>query len=68
MDYRKWLVILLAVLLAVFVSMNLAQAEIAFFGMRAQMPIALVVLVSSALGFGLGWLLAYLKKRRKPAA
>ncbi len=35
---------------AVFVFMNMARAQVWFFGVSAQMPIAFVVLASAALG------------------
>jgi uncharacterized integral membrane protein len=64
--------VLLAILL-VFIFMNLEEARVWFFGVRAQMPIALVVLISGALGLGAGFLLAFVrkpgaKKDAKPAA
>lgn len=67
MDIRKALAVLLVILLAAFVVMNLARAQIAFFGVRVEMPIGLVVLFSAGLGFGLGWLLAFFQTKRKPA-
>jgi len=63
---RKVLIVLLLVVLAAFVVMNLRSTEIAFFGVRVQMPIGLAVLFSAGLGFGVGWLLAYFQTKRKP--
>jgi uncharacterized integral membrane protein len=42
-----WVVV---VVTAVFVLMNMARAQVWFFGISAQMPIAFVVLASAALG------------------
>jgi uncharacterized integral membrane protein len=42
-----WVVV---VVTAVFVVMNMARAQVWFFGISAQMPIAFVVLASAALG------------------
>jgi len=42
-----WAVVLVT---AVFVFMNLPRAQVWFFGIRAEMPIAFVVLASAALG------------------
>ena len=68
MDIRKIVALLLLVVLGVFVAMNLDEARVWCFGIRAQMPIALVVLLSGALGLGAGFLLGYVRKReRKPA-
>ena len=67
MDFRKIIALLLLVVLGVFVAMNLDEARIWCFGIRAQMPIAFVVLLSGALGLAAGFLLAYVRKReRKP--
>ena len=62
----KVLIVVLLVVLAAFVVMNLERAQIAFFGVRAEMPIGLAVLFSAGLGFGVGWLLAYFQAKRKP--
>jgi uncharacterized integral membrane protein len=67
MDVRKFVALLLLVVLGVFVAMNLDEARVWCFGIRAQMPIALLVLLSGALGLGAGFLLGYVRKReRKP--
>ncbi|HEV8113345.1 MAG TPA: hypothetical protein VGR31_11270 [Planctomycetota bacterium] len=66
MTFRKIVALLLLALLAVFVGMNLERATVWLFGIRAEMPIALLVLVAGALGFGAGLLLAFVKKA-KPA-
>jgi len=42
-----WVVV---VVTAVFVFMNLERAQVWFFGIRAEMPIAFVVLASALLG------------------
>jgi len=59
-------------LIAVFVVLNLDRARVWFFGIRAEMPIALVVFVSGAIGLIAGLLLAFVgktskKKDAKPA-
>jgi|KBSSwiStaDraftv2_1062776.scaffolds.fasta_scaffold2250647_2 uncharacterized integral membrane protein len=66
MTFRKIVALLLLALLAVFVGMNLERATVWLFGIRAEMPLALLVLVAGALGFGAGLLLAFVKKT-KPA-
>lgn len=55
----------LVAVLAVFVIFNLAPAAIWFFGVRIQMPIALVVLFSAALGAGAMYMFSYIKARPK---
>jgi hypothetical protein len=42
--------------------MNLEKASVWLFGIRAEMPIALLVLVAGALGLGAGLLLAFVRK------
>jgi len=42
-----WLVVAVT---ALFVAFNLERADVWFFGIRAQMPLAFVVLASAALG------------------
>ncbi len=42
-----WVVV---ALIAVFVALNLTRAQVWFFGIRAEMPIAFVVLASAFLG------------------
>jgi uncharacterized integral membrane protein len=66
MTFRKFAALVLLALLAVFVGMNLERATVWLFGIRAEMPIALLVFVAGALGFGAGLLLAFVKKS-KPA-
>jgi uncharacterized integral membrane protein len=65
MTFRKLVALLLLALLAVFVGMNLERATVWLFGVRAEMPIALLVLVAGALGFGAGLLLAFVKKPKQ---
>lgn len=72
MNARTIAALVLLGLLGVFVFMNLAKASVWFFGIRAEMPIALVVFVSGALGLIAGLLLAFVgktskKKDAKPA-
>jgi uncharacterized integral membrane protein len=66
MDFRRIVALLLLVLLAVFVVMNLDTARVWCFGIRAEMPMAFVVVISGLLGFGAGQLLAYVKKKASP--
>ena len=68
MDFRKIVAIALLVLMLVFVFMNLEEARIWFFGVRAEMPIALVVIASGALGFGSCWLFTFVKSKKPPKA
>ena len=65
MTFRKIVALVLLALLAVFVVMNLEKATVWLFGIRAEMPIALVVFVAGALGFGAGLLLAFVKKAKR---
>ena len=65
MKARKILGWSLVAVLAVFVGFNLDQAQIWFFGVRLQMPIALVVLFSAGLGAGALYALNYIKARPK---
>lgn len=55
----------LVALLCVFVGFNLAPAHIWFFGIKVEMPIALVVLFSALLGAGVFWAFTRLAKRKK---
>jgi uncharacterized integral membrane protein len=50
MNVRQVLGWVLVALLVLFVAFNLDDARVWFFGIRLQMPIALVVIVSAALG------------------
>ena len=73
MNARTIAAVLILALLAVFVFMNLDDANVWFFGIRSVMPIAFVVLVSGGLGLAAGFLLAFVKSSRgkkdtKPAA
>jgi len=65
MTYRKVLAVLLLLLLVVFVVMNLDTARVWCFGVKSEMPIAVLVLLSGLLGFGAGLLLAYVRKQPK---
>jgi len=65
---RKIAALLLLVLLAVFVAMNLDTARVWCFGIRAEMPIALVVVLSGLLGIAAGWLLAFVQKPARKRA
>jgi uncharacterized integral membrane protein len=56
-----WVVV---VVTAVFVFMNMARAQVWFFGISAQMPIAFVVLASAALGALGSYAFLSLRKRK----
>jgi uncharacterized integral membrane protein len=62
MDVRKIIAVVLLVVLGVFVAKNLDTARVWFFGIRAEMPIAFVVLLSGLLGLASGLLLAIVRK------
>jgi len=64
MNARTIAALVLLALLGVFVFMNLDKASVWLFGIRAEMPIALVVFVSGALGLVAGLLLAFVGKAR----
>jgi uncharacterized integral membrane protein len=49
---------------AVFVALNLAKADVWFFGIRAQMPVAFVVIASAFLGALATYAFTSLKKRK----
>ncbi|MBK7645316.1 MAG: hypothetical protein IPJ19_20150 [Planctomycetes bacterium] len=65
MDIRKIVAGALLVLILVFVFMNLDRANIWFFGIRAEMPLALLVLACAGLGFGAGQLLAFINQKKQ---
>jgi uncharacterized integral membrane protein len=64
MSFRQIFALVLLVLLAVFVWMNLQKSTVWLFGIRAEMPVALLVFVAGLLGFGSGLLLAFVKKSK----
>jgi uncharacterized integral membrane protein len=64
MGFRKILALVLLALLAVFVAMNLEKTNVWFFGIRAEMPIALLVFVAGVLGLCSGLLLAFMRKSK----
>jgi uncharacterized integral membrane protein len=68
MNARTIVALLLLALLGLFVCMNLDKANVWLFGIRAEMPIALVVFVSGGLGLLAGLLLAFVQKsgKKKP--
>ena len=68
MDARTLVALLLLAVLALFVGMNLETARVWLFGVRAEMPIGVVVLVSGALGMGAGLLFSFVRKGRKKVA
>lgn len=65
MNVRKIIALLLLLLLAVFVAMNLQKSSVWLFGIRAEMPVALLVFVAGVLGLGAGLLLAFVQVKRK---
>ena len=58
-----WVVVAVTTL---FVAFNMGRAEVWFFGFRAQMPIAFVVIASALLGALATYAFTTLKSRRKP--
>ena len=64
MNARVLGALLLLALLGVFVFMNLEKASVWLFGIRAEMPIALLVFVSGAIGLLAGLLLAFVGKAK----
>lgn len=66
MSFRKVLVIVLLVLLALFVFMNLDPTQVWLFVTWTRMPLAFVILLSAAMGFAAGELSAFFRKK-KPA-
>jgi uncharacterized integral membrane protein len=58
-----WSVIALT---AVFVLFNLDSTRVWFFGVRAEMPIAFVVIASAILGAAASYTFTTLKKPQKP--
>lgn len=62
MNARTIAALVLLALLAVFTFMNLDKASVWLFGIRAEMPIALVVFVSGGIGLVAGLLLAFVGK------
>ena len=53
------------VVTALFVAFNLESAQVWFFGVRAQMPVAFVVLASALLGALATYAFTSLKRRNK---
>jgi uncharacterized integral membrane protein len=64
MTFRQIVALVLLALLAVFVVMNLEKSTVWLFGIRAEMPIALLVFVAGLLGFFAGLLLAFVNKTK----
>lgn len=64
MNARQILGWVIVGLLVLFVAFNLADARVWFFGIRLQMPIALVVIVSAALGGGAALLFTHLRRKK----
>ncbi|HTF88274.1 MAG TPA: hypothetical protein VK843_07670 [Planctomycetota bacterium] len=64
MNARQVMGWVIVVLLVVFVALNRRQAEVWCFGITVQMPIALVVIFSAAMGAGAAILFAHLRKRQ----
>jgi uncharacterized integral membrane protein len=67
MTIRRIAIVVLLLLFATFVVMNRATAHVWFFGIKAEMPLAFVVLVAGGLGAAAGLLGAMVQSRR-PAA
>jgi uncharacterized integral membrane protein len=68
MDFRKVIAFLILVLLGVFVFMNRDDARVWFFGIRAEMPIALLVITAGGIGMAVGFLLTFVRGRKKSGA
>jgi uncharacterized integral membrane protein len=64
MNMRQIIGWIFVALLCTFIAFNLAQTRVWFFGIRIEMPIALVVLFSAILGAGAVLGLSQLQKRR----
>jgi uncharacterized integral membrane protein len=64
MTFRKILAIVLLLMLAVFVLMNLDPTQVWLFVTWTRMPLALVILLSAALGFAAGELTAFFRQRK----
>jgi len=52
---------ILLVLLLVFVGYNLEPARVRFVGMKLEMPVAFIVLVSAGIGAALAWAFGVLR-------
>ena len=57
--------IVAGVLLAVFVLQNLDDANIDFLFWDWNVAVAVAIVVSAALGFVMGWLVSWLRRRRR---
>ena len=66
MNLRKIVAFVLILSLCVFVLMNREDARVWFFGIRAVMPIALLVITAGIMGLAAGFLLAFVKRRKPP--
>ena len=64
MNVRQVLGWVLVALLVLFVVFNLDDARVWFFGIRLQMPIALVVIVSAVLGASSTLVLGRLRRKK----
>jgi uncharacterized integral membrane protein len=65
MNARQILGWVLVLLLVLFVVFNLDPARVWFFGLKVEMPIALVVITSAGLGAGAAYGFLYIQKRRR---
>lgn len=65
MNARQILGSIVLILLVLFVAFNFDTARVWFFGIKVEMPIGLVVIVSAVMGAGSVLLLARLRKRSR---
>jgi uncharacterized integral membrane protein len=59
------LLIVVAVLLLVFVLQNTNEADVNFLFWDAAVPLWIVIAIAAGLGFAGGWLVAWLRARRR---
>ena len=60
---RVWVIGILAVLLVILFIQNSQEVHIDFLFADTQISLFFALLLSAALGFGLGWLIAKLRRR-----
>jgi uncharacterized integral membrane protein len=61
---ERWLVILLAVLLVVFIAQNTEQASLQFFWISVNWDVWLVLLLTAAVGWVIGFLMGRNRAKR----
>jgi uncharacterized integral membrane protein len=65
---RTAFIVLVAICATLFVVQNLAPMEINFLGWSLQAPRFMGVLISLALGVGVGWIIGAWPRHKKPQA